>query len=185
MFVIEIILLSLGCIVLFLVVWSTVALGISPMPTLGMVKQELLKLIPEELEGEVYELGVGWGTLAWAVASRCPRCSVVGWEASPIPYLFCRIRMLFQPRFNLTLRFGNFHHVDLRNAKLVLTYLWTGAMMRLGPKFDAELSPGATVISHTFAWRGKTPEVTRIVSDLYRTKIYQYRIAEKSGWKEI
>ena len=145
------------------------------MPTSDKVRREVLALIPEELEGEVHELGAGWGTLAWPVAARCPQARVIAWEASLLPYLFCRLRRLMQPRPNLTLRLGDFHRAKLRQAKVVICYLWTGAMTRLAPKFEAELSKGALVISHTFAWRGRTPEETRITSDLYRTP-YRYRL---------
>ena len=176
MFVIELIALALACIALLSIFWSTITLGISPMPTLGKVKAEVLALVPPDLEGEVHELGAGWGTLAWAVAAKCPKAHVTAWERSPFPFLFCRLRMLFQPRPNLTVRFADFHGADLKAAKLVLTYLWTGAMTRLGPKFENELPSGATVISHTFAWRGKTAEETRISPDLYRTPVYRYRI---------
>lgn len=173
----ELSLLAIACLALLSIFWSTLTLGISPMPTSGKVKRELLALVPDELEGEVHELGAGWGTLAWALAEKCPRATVIGWERSPFPFLFCRLRSLVQRRQNLTVRFGDFHQADLKGARLVVTYLWTGAMARLGPKFEAELPNGAIVISHTFAWRGKEPELTRVTADLYRTPIYRYRIS--------
>lgn len=176
MFMVELIVLAIACVALLSIFWSTITLGISPMPTGRKVKKEVLALVPEDLQGEVHELGAGWGTLAWAVARILPRAQVIAWERSPFPFLFCRLRLLVQPRPNLTLRFADFHHADLRQAKLVLAYLWTGAMTQLGPKFEAELSPGAIVLSHTFAWRGQEPEATRIASDLYRTPVYRYRI---------
>lgn len=173
----ELSLLAIACLALLSIFWSTLTLGISPMPTSGKVKRELLALVPDELEGEVHELGAGWGTLAWALAEKCPRATVIGWERSPFPFLFCRLRSLVQRRQNLTVRFGDFHQADLKGARLVVTYLWTGAMARLGPKFEAELPNGAIVISHTFAWRGKEPELTRVTADLYRTPIYRYRFS--------
>lgn len=176
MFFVELTVLAIACLALLSIFWSTITLGISPMPTGSKVKREVLALIPEDLEGEVHELGAGWGTLAWAVASVRPRAQVIAWERSPFPFLFCRLRLLFQPRANLTVRFADFHDADLRPAKLVLAYLWTGAMTKLGPKFEAELAPGALVISHTFAWRGKEPETTRVTADLYRTPVYRYRM---------
>ena len=169
--------LAIACIALLSIFWSTITLGISPMPTSGKVKREVLALIPEDLEGEVHELGAGWGTLAWAIATQFPRAQVIGWERSPFPFLFCRLRLIIQRRKNLVVRFGDFHQADLKGAQLVLTYLWTGAMTRLGPKFEAELPNGAMVISHTFAWRGKEPELTRTTADLYRTPVYRYRIS--------
>lgn len=179
MFWLEVTVLAIACLALLSIFWSTITLGISPMPTGPKVKREVLALIPEDLEGEVHELGAGWGTLAWAVASRCPRAQVIAWERSPFPFLFCRLRLLLQPRKNLTLRFADFHRADLRHARLALAYLWTGAMTKLGPKFEAELPAGAVVISHTFAWRGKEPETTRVTLDLYRTPVYRYRIGPK------
>lgn len=176
-FFVELTVLAIACVAMLSIFWSTLALGISPMPTGGKVKREVLSLIPEDLHGEVHELGAGWGTLAWAVATRHPRAQVIAWERSPFPFLFCRLRLVLQPRANLTLRFADFHDADLRKATLVLTYLWTGAMEKLGPKFEAELAPGAWVISHTFAWRGKEPETTHVTRDLYQTPVYRYRIA--------
>lgn len=176
MIVVEMAGLALLCLTLGSIVWSTLRLGISPMPTSGKVKREVLVLLSKELEGEVHELGAGWGTLAWAAAARCPRARVIAWEASLVPYLFCRLRRLVQPRPNLSLCFGDFYRADLSRAKVVICYLWTGAMTRLGPKFDSELSKGATVISHTFAWRGRSAEQTRITADLYRTPVYRYRL---------
>ncbi len=175
-FVAELIALVLACLALLSIFWSTLTLGISPMPTSGKVKRALLALIPAELAGEVHELGAGWGTLAWAIATKCPRARVIGWERSPFPFLFCRLRLLLQRRDNLTVRFGDFHQAELKGAQLVVAYLWTGAMTRLAPKFEAELAHGAIVISHTFAWRGKQPELTVTTPDLYRTPIYRYRI---------
>lgn len=175
-FVTELIALAVVCLALLSIFWSTLTLGISPMPTSARVKRELLTLIPADLEGEVHELGAGWGTLAWAIATKCPYARVIGWERSPFPFLFCRLRLVAQRRHNLTVRFGDFHLADLKRAQLVVAYLWTGAMTRLGPKFEAELPNGAMVISHTFAWRGKHPELTVTTEDLYRTPIYRYRV---------
>jgi hypothetical protein len=177
---VELIVLAIACLALTSIFWSTLTLGISPMPTSSQVKREVLAFIPSDLEGEVHELGAGWGTLAFAIAAHCPRARVVGWERSPFPYLFCRLRALVQRRPNLTVRFGDFHRADLRHARLVIAYLWTGAMTRLGPKFEAELPDGAEVISHTFAWRGQEPEQTTITKDLYRTPVYRYRITRPS-----
>ena len=180
-FFVEATVLAIACLALLSIFWSTLTLGISPMPTARKVKTEVLALLPEALSGEVHELGAGWGTLAWAVASVRPGAQVIAWERSPFPYLFCKLRSWVQPRPNLTLRFADFHEADLHRATLVLAYLWTGAMTKLGPKFEAELAPGAIVISHTFAWRGKEPEATRTASDLYRTPVYRYRISAETG----
>ncbi len=175
MWLLELLVLALTCIALGSIVWSTLRLGISPMPTSRAVRRTLLPMISEDHQGEIHELGAGWGTLAFAIAARCPKARVIAWEASPFPFAFCWLRQRLAGRPNLVLRFGDFHQADLRHASLTVTYLWTGAMTRLATKFDAELPTGAEVISHTFAWRGREPEETRVADDLYRTKVYRYR----------
>lgn len=158
------------------IAWSTLRLGISPMPTSPAVRRELLALVPPGLAGEVHELGAGWGSVAWPLAAALPAARVIAWEASPVPFAFCWLRARLQPRPNLELRYGDFLDAELRRATLVVTYLWTGGMAALAPKFDAELPDGALVISHTFAWRGWEPEATRVASDLYRSPVYRYRV---------
>lgn len=149
------------------------------MPTSSRVLSKVLSVLPTELSGDVVELGAGWGTLAWAVASARPSCRVIAWEASPVPFAFCWLRLKVSPRPNLVLRFGDFRDAELASSRLVLAYLWTGAMTQLGPRFDAELKPGTLVVTHTFAWRGREAELTVNADDVYRTPVYRYRIAEK------
>ena len=169
------ILFVIVCVAGVSIVWSTLRLGISPMPTSPRVLKTVLSVIPSDARGDVLELGAGWGTLAWAVASALPAARVIAWEASPVPFAFCWLRSKVQRRANLVLRFGDFRDADLASSQLVLAYLWPGAMTQLAPRFDAELKPGALVVTHTFAWRGREPEVTVTSDDLYRTPVYRYR----------
>lgn len=158
------------------IVFYTLRTGISPMPTLGKVRRQLLPLLPPELEGTVLELGAGWGTLAFALADRCPRARVVAFELSPLPFAFCWLRQRLAPRPNLELRRQDFFRASFTGASVVVCYLFPGGMTRLGPKLLAELSPGARVLSHTFALRGWKPLRTLVVDDLYRTPIYLYEL---------
>ncbi|MFT3707404.1 MAG: SAM-dependent methyltransferase [Archangium sp.] len=161
------------------IIWSTFRFGISPMPTSTRVRDALLPLFPADLTGTIHELGAGWGTLAFAIAKRCPQTTIVAHEGSPLPYLFCVLRRALSGTKNVELRFGDFLKHDLRGARGVVTYLWTGGMEQLSTKFDAELSAGAFVVSHTFAWRGRTAEQTVKLDDLYSTPIYRYVIAAR------
>lgn len=161
------------------IIWSTFRFGISPMPTSARVRNALLPLLDPSLDGAIHELGAGWGTLAFAIAKRCPKATIVAHEGSPLPYLFCVMRRALSGTRNVELRFGDFLKHDLRGARGVVTYLWTGGMEQLSTKFDAELAPGAFVVSHTFAWRGRTAEQTVKLDDLYATPIYRYVIAAR------
>lgn len=166
--------LAIAVLALVSIVWSTLRFGISPMPSSRAVTKALLTLLSPTQDGAVHELGAGWGTLAFAIARHCPRARVIAHEGSLFPFAFCWLRSKLTPRANLELRFGDFMKADLSQAAGVVTYLWTGGMQALAPKFEAELKPGAFVLSHTFEWRGRTAVETHTAADLYRTKLFRY-----------
>lgn len=158
-----------------IVVWS-IRNGISPMPTSLKAKRKLLHCIPVELQGPVYELGSGWGTLAIPIAQKLPKCQVVGYETSPVPFFVSMVRKRLSHLNNLTLHKKDFFKESIDDAALVVCYLYPGAMRKLKKKFQNELKPGTLVISNTFAIPGWVPEKVVEVEDLYKTKIYIYRL---------
>jgi hypothetical protein len=137
-------------------------LGIGPVPTSRRVRSEIEALLPSEVEGHVYELGCGWGGLL----ARLRRYGAVGVELSPLPALISAFRgpVIWRDLFE----------VELRDAELVVCYLYRGGMERLAKKLERELPEGAVVITHTFALPGWEPEEVRIATDLYRTPVYRY-----------
>lgn len=163
------------------IVFHTLRTGISPMPTSGRVRGPLLALLPATIEGTVLELGSGWGTLAFALADRCPRARVVAYELSPLPWAFSWLRQRLAPRPNLQLVRADFFQASFSGASAVVCYLFPGAMTRLAPKLSGELAPGTPVLSHTFALRGWTPVRTLVAADLYRTPIYLYTVPPSLG----
>lgn len=158
------------------IVVSSLMLGISPMPTSRQVRGALLRLVPPQLEGTLLELGAGWGTLAFPLAERCPRATVLAFELSPIPFAFTWLRQRLSPRKNLKLLPRDFFDASFEGASLVVCYLYPGAMERLAPKLARELAPSARVLTHTFALRGWTPRETLTLADFYRTPIYVYEV---------
>ena len=144
------------------------------MPSSARARRAILSWIPADTTGEVFELGAGWGSLAFPIARHCPGAHVVAWEGSLVPYLVCRLRKLLWSAPNLTLRFGDFSEVDLSRASGVVTYLWTGGMAQLAPKLGRELKSGSWVISSTFAWHGREETDEQTLDDFFRTKIYRY-----------
>ena len=158
------------------IVWFTLRNGISPMPTGLRVQREVLGLLQAlKPDGAIFELGSGWGTLALGIARQCPECRVMGFENSPVPFLVSRILCWIMPSLNLAIERRDFYGVSLASAKIVICYLYPGAMERLRGRFEDELVPGTRVISHTFAVPGWDAENVVEVRDLYRTKIYVYR----------
>ena len=94
--------------------------GVAPAPTSARVASAMMALIPPGLEGVVFELGSGWGTLAFPLARRLPRCTVRALEISPLPWLFSRLRHIVERSTNLSLRRADYRHVALDDAALVV-----------------------------------------------------------------
>ena len=155
---------------------STLATGASPMPTSSVVRETMLAALPEEIDGPIYELGAGWGGLAVALAGRYPASPVRGFEVSILPWAFSRARLSVRRRPNLSFQLKNFLRADLSQAALVVCFLTPPIMEKLKPKLEAELRPGALVVSNTFAFRGWRPIHTRTVPDVHATNVYLYRV---------
>ncbi len=157
------------------IVWSTVRLGISPMPSSRSQTQAVLSVLPADFAGTLFELGAGWGTLAFALAKRFPHARIVAFEGSWIPWLFCWLRRQVQRRPNLSLRYEDFFKADWSEADIFVAYLFTGAMQRLGEALPLRARPGALLVTHTFAARALEPVSEAHVADSWRTPVMVYR----------
>lgn len=157
----------------------TAITGISPVPTTPRVAAAMLSLARPGVDGAIFELGSGWGSLAFALARRFPDRRVIAYELSPLPWLVSRLRQALLPAPNLTIRRADFHQVSLAEAALVCCYLYPGAMARLRPKFEAELGPGAAVISNSFAIPGWPPAAMRRADDQYGSPVYLYEMPRR------
>ncbi len=145
------------------------------MPSNRKVKKALKSYLPAETKGTIYELGSGWGGVAFLLARLYPNCSIVAIEGSPIPYLFAKL--LGWRYSNLTIRRGDFFDCSLWDATGIYCYLYPGGMKKLQEKFKEELHPDAWVVSNTFSLPGWSPEAVYQVNDLYRSNLYLYRLA--------
>lgn len=154
----------------------TFVTGISPVPTTSRVARTMMALLPDELDGTIFEVGSGWGTLALRLARRYPRAQVIGYELSPVPYLCSKLLAAVARAPNLAFRRADFMAVPLDPASLVVCYLYPKGMTRLKDKLAAELRPGALVLSSTFAVPGWNPVASRRADDLYRSTVYLYRM---------
>jgi 16S rRNA A1518/A1519 N6-dimethyltransferase RsmA/KsgA/DIM1 with predicted DNA glycosylase/AP lyase activity len=150
--------------------------GISPVSSTCKSRKEMINSVPRNQEGYIYELGAGWGALAFPVARRCPKATVVAYELSPIPWLFMKIRaIIFRPR-NLILKRRNFLKDDLSKASLILCYLYPQAMVKLSPKLATELKPTTQIICNTFELPAWIPSVVANLEDVMCPQIFYYKL---------
>jgi SAM-dependent methyltransferase len=123
----------------------------------------------------VYDLGCGDGRIL-ITAARVFKAKGVGIELSADLARQAQDqvnRMGLQNR--VTIMQGDLLTADLHAADVVTLYLLTSSNERLKPMFERTLRPGARVVSHDFAIRGWTPELTDTVQATNRKHtIYVY-----------
>jgi ribosomal protein L11 methylase PrmA len=115
----------------------------------------------------VYDLGAGTGAVILR-AARDFGARVVGVEVEPIRVLILRLRRRLSPvRDRIELVWGNLFEVDFRPATVVAVFLWPDAMARLRPLFEAQLAPGARVVSHYHPLPGYLPTESDAAARVY------------------
>ena len=135
---------------------------------------DLSKIGPDEV---LYDLGCGDGRLI-ILAGREIGAKATGIELRED--LIERARTEIK-RLNLEDKVkviqGNFFDVAISDADVITLYLTSSANERLRPKLEAELKPGARVISHDFKVPGWKPSA--VYNELLGHTIYAYRIGEQ------
>ena len=173
---------SVACGILILValsiLWSTIKTGISPMPSSGKARQQIMTLARQQSPTTLYELGAGFGTLALPLAREFPQTKVISYELSWFPWWVARLRASIARLDNLCVRRADFLQADLSDADLLICYLYPGAMHRLAAKLENEPCHGH-MISNTFALPGYQPVETHRLRDLYKSPIYLYTLVTK------
>ena len=119
------------------------------------------------------DLGCGDGRVLRCIHRRYG-VKAVGYERNPLAYI--NARLLCLGRRGITVRFRDFRKADLSGADVVFCYLFPDALQDLADKLDAELKPGATVVSANFALPKWRPErILRSDRSLREDPLYVYR----------
>lgn len=159
--------------VLMIVIWAA-RNGIGPSPTTGKQRRAIFAALPGAVDGNIFELGSGWGGLAMALARQYPKCHVIGVENSPIPFAVSWVRWKISRLANLEFRWNDIQKEPLESAALIVCYLHTGAMRRLKPKLEQELSGKTWIVSNTFSFHGWNALSTVNINDIYHSKVFVY-----------
>lgn len=175
--ILQLIIYIISIFIVISIAFYTIKNGISPSPTSPLIKKELLSLFPTSAgNSKLYELGAGWGTLAFPLAKQLPNSAIYAIENSLIPYLWMMLRNKLTKQSNIVLLRQNIYNIDLSEANYIVCYLYPKAMKKLEVKCRNECSKGTIIIAHTFAFPTLAPLRTMEAKDIYRSKIYIYRL---------
>lgn len=125
-------------------------------PSPRTVSEAMMKLAgvrPGEL---IIDLGSGHGEILLAAARSGARAC--GYELSWVLVAITNLRQLWNARGrSIEVLRRDLFKADLHDADVVTCYIFPKAMERLRIKFEAELKPGARVVSAAFPIHGWTP----------------------------
>jgi hypothetical protein len=163
------------------IVWSTLKVGISPMPSSHKARHAMFQLVEETEGGSIYDLGSGWGHLVIRLAKQYPKREIVAYELSLLPWC---ITLLFKKLLglsNLTVHRENFLNADLSGASVLLCYLHSPTMTAIKKKLDREANEDLYLISHNFALPSESAIKVIPVDDFYKSPVYLYRLNHVKG----
>jgi SAM-dependent methyltransferase len=143
-------------------------------PTPMSAVRKMAKLANLKKGDIVYDIGCGDGRTVY-VAANDYQANATGFELSPLVYAFARIRKLLW-RSKAKILFRNFKNQNLRSADVIFCYLMPETLEILRPKLEAELKPGARIISYAFqmkSWTEKYKEPKDIAKNLSPIWIYE------------
>lgn len=144
-------------------------LDVGYQPTPYEVVKEMLKLSDVRKDDIVYDLGCGDGRIV-IMAAKERGARGVGVDLDPQRIKESRVNAR---KAGVTDRVRFFQKdlftMDIREATVVMLYLWPEVNLRLRPKLFAELKPGARVLSHNHNMGEWQPD---LVSKIAKHTIY-------------
>jgi SAM-dependent methyltransferase len=158
-------------------------------PTPWVIVDEMLKLADIRADDVVYDLGSGDGRLVIAAAKRY-QARGVGVELQPELVELARSGAKKEDVAD-RVKFvqGDLFETDIREASVVMLYLLPQFVVRLVPRFLAELRPGTRIVSHDYPllpWRPDkelsmdVPE-KEFISGTSWTRLFYYVVPARVG----
>lgn len=172
----DIVLLIVAAVMTATIIYSTITLGISPMPSSNKAYLAMMQLTEQTGDGAITDLGSGWGSVVIRIAKKYPQKEIVGYELSILPWCVSILLKKVLSLNNLTLYRQDFNCADLSSASVLVCYLFPQAMTKLNDRLRAQELVVDFVISNNFSlpsWQAKS---VLTLDDLYNSPVYLYKI---------
>lgn len=168
----------LGIITIWILVTS-LKNGIGPVPTSAKVRRKALTLMPEKIEGNIVELGAGWGGMTLALAKKYPHHQIIAIENCVPVWCICRLRIKIFGIPNIEVRLADIYQTNFDSVGLIYCYLCQNAMRQLEKQLTTDASSlnnrEMILISNTFSLPSHKAEQAVRADDFWQSTIYRYR----------
>lgn len=172
----ELAILGVAVIAALSIVYSTVKVGISPMPSSAKAYHAMIELIEDSESGPIVDLGSGWGTFILRAAKRFPERQIVGYELSLLPWLTSLVFKRILRLKNLTVYRQDFFKAKFPKAAILVCYLYPEAMKKIEDILLKEKQQVGCLISNNFALPNRQADKTIRINDFYKSPIYFYKM---------
>jgi len=154
--------------------WTTFRTQVPFYPSMPIVWQQVLTLIPQHQPVRIIDIGSGLGDMSMHIAEKRPDCLVDGVEIAPLPWLVSVIRSKLKGS-RVDFKLGDYHALDFANYDLVFAYLSPAAMTDLWQKAQTQMRPGSLLVSYEFEIHGAEP-MQLIQLDDHKRALYVWKI---------
>jgi hypothetical protein len=146
----QVIILSLGIFVFFLILRELLFFGFAPfMQSQPELMEKILEQVNIRDDYAIYSLGYGRSGFLWAVEKKFPTIRLVGIDDSLWHCTLARLQILLR-RSRIKVVHSGFYLADIRQANIVFCYLDVAILREIYKKLRVEPKAGAIVISSGF-----------------------------------
>ena len=178
MIIFNVLLLIAAVFITLSLLYNTVKLGISPMPSSKKAYNAIASLVDETGSRPIIDLGSGWGNFVIRIAKRNPQRQIIGYELSLLPWFISVLVKKILGLNNLNLHRKNFYQVKLPTASVLVCYLYPEAMIKIKNKLLLEQPKIDFLISNNFALPSSTFYKVVRIDDFYQSPIYLYKLCK-------
>lgn len=151
-----------------------------PVPTVGGVKEGMLKGTEEYIKNmphaTVVDLGSGWGSLLLPLAAKYPQHTFIGYERVWLPYIVSRWRT--RKLSNIKIYRQDFFTADFTDADAILCFQLASIMQKLLPYLQKHISKTVRIYVNRYPFKDLEPLEKVSVEGDYAV-YYAYDIAPK------